>query len=764
MCLLPVSAPRVPAPASVAAGRRSRMSGRITALLCGTALCAGSLAPQIARAQEGLAPAPFLVTEGEARAAAQQPDYAFRPTPEAVLSPPSLNFYGAPGLIDMPSGEALPDGQIAVGVSNFAGQTRTTLTFQLAPRLSGSFRYTAIQDWDSDGFDTYYDRSFDVRLLALEESQYLPAVTIGLQDFVGTGIYAGEYIVATKTLTPRIKGTVGLGWGRLGSANNFGGIVSDDRPGFDVDSRGGELGTDQWFRGPQSVFGGLEWQVTDQLGVKLEYSSDAYEPEAGQRDVFDRKSDWNFGLEYQVNDAMRLGAYYLYGAELGVMAQFQFNPKGPPQAMRVPAPEPVALRPDRAANPALWSADWSARPDAQQILRDALAPALAEEGLELRGLSATGSSIDLRYTNNRYLSSANGVGRAARVLAQILPPSIETFHLTPVVGGMPASQVTLRRSDLETLEFAPQAGARLLAAAEISEAAELPPEALLTDEVVQPLTWGIGPYLEQSFFDPDDPWRFEIGIEATAAYRFSPNLTLSGTVSKEIVGTIADSDRESNSVLPRVRTDQFRYAQEGDPGIEDLVLAYTFRPGEDIYGRVTAGYLEAMFGGVSAELLWKPVDSRLGLGVELNYARQRDFDQRFGFQDYDVVTGHASAYYEFGDGYLGQVDVGRYLAGDTGATFTLSREFDNGWELGAFFTLTDVSSEDFGEGSFDKGILLSIPVGWLLGSPSKAGLSTTIRPVQRDGGQRLSVPGRLYDPVRAQHARALTRQWERVWQ
>lgn len=220
----------------------------------------------------------------------------------------------------------------------------------------------------------------------------------------------------------------------------------------------------------------------------------------------------------------------------------------------------------------------------------------------------------------------------------------------------------------------------------------------------------------------------------------------------------------SNSQLPPVRSNGVLYAREGDPGLDNLVLAYTFRPGQDLYGRVSAGYLESMFGGVSAELLWKPVDSRLALGVELNYARQRDFDQRLGFQDYDVITGHASAYYAFGDGYLGQVDVGQYLAGDKGATFTLSREFGNGWKLGGFFTLTDVSAEEFGEGSFDKGIMLTIPAGWILGQPNRTALSTTIRPLQRDGGQRLEVPGRLYDPVRAQHARALTRQWERVWQ
>lgn len=704
-----------------------------------------------------------LLTPDQASAAAAAPDYAFDPSPAAVARRPSLNFYGAPGLIDMPSGEALPDGQVSLGISNFGGQTRTTLSFQLTPRISGSFRYIGIQDWNSNGFDTYYDRSFDARFLLLEESRYLPAVTLGLQDFAGTGIYAGEYIAATKTLVPGLKATLGLGWGRLGSANSFGGLISDSRPAFDPNSTGGEPSFDQWFRGPQSLFGGLEWEVTDRLGVKLEYSTDAYTQESVQRSVFERKSDWNFGLEYQAGRDWRLGAYYLYGSELGVMAQLQFNPRNPNTPMRVAAPEPVAPRPDRAANPSLWRTDWVTNPAAQQTIEAALRPALSAEGIALRGVTASATRIELRYANLRYLSAANAVGRVSRVLARMLPPSIETFVLIPDVLGLPVSAVTLRRSDLESLEFAPQAGARLLARTGI-DSAPIPAATAAETPLESRFSWAIGPYLDQSFFDPDEPWRYEVGVEASAAYRITPNLSFGGTVSTALVGTIKDSSRTSNSVLPRVRTDQVLYAQQGDPALEALVLAYTFRPGEDLYGRVTAGYLEEMFGGISAELLWKPPTSRLGLGVELNYARQRDYDVLFGFRDYDVITGHASAYYEFGDGYLGQIDVGRYLAGDVGATFTLSREFENGWELGAFFTLTDVSAADFGEGSFDKGIMLTIPVGWILGQPNQGTLSTVLRPIQRDGGQRLRVPGRLYDPVRKAHARALTRQWERVWQ
>ena len=72
---------------------------------------------------------------------------------------------------------------------------------------------------------------------------------------------------------------------------------------------------------------------------------------------------------------------------------------------------------------------------------------------------------------------------------------------------------------------------------------------------------------------------------------------------------------------------------------------------------------------------------RWGLGADLNWVAQRDYDDPFGFDyyDYDVVTGHASLYWD--TGYYGleaQIDAGRYLAGDWGSTFTLTRRFPNG--------------------------------------------------------------------------------------
>ena len=215
--------------------------------------------------------------------------------------------------------------------------------------------------------------------------------------------------------------------------------------------------------------------------------------------------------------------------------------------------------------------------------------------------------------------------------------------------------------------------------------------------------------------------------------------------------------------LEPVRTDQALYA-ENDFTVPQLYGSRYFKIREDVDGRVTAGYVEQMFGGLSTEVLWKPSNQFWGLGIEANYVRKRDYGVDFQFLDYTVFTGHASLYADLPLDYKLQIDAGRYLAGDVGATFSLDREFDNGWLVGGFFTLTNVSAEEFGEGSFDKGMRISIPISWFTGLPSRSAAGTTLRVIQRDGGQRLQVPGRLYSTVRASHTDALESQWSRVWQ
>jgi hypothetical protein len=680
---------------------------------------------------------------------------------------PSLNFYGLPGAIDTPSATPMPDGQVAIAVSNFAGTTRTTFSFQATPRLSASFRYIGIQNFNSARFSTYRDRSFDIKYLALREGKYRPAVSIGLQDFAGTGIYAGEYVVATKSFETAKLGNLtvsgGLGWGRLGSSGSIGSPFGGNRPAFDPLSTGGSPSYDQWFRGPAAPFASVEWQVSEKVGLKAEYSSDDYAFETG-RGIFTRKSRLNFGAEYQVNERFRVGGYFLHGSEIGLSAQLQFNPKRAIVPLQVAAPASVLVRPTRQANPSAWTTAWAQSETAPIALRDIIAPKLSAAGLRLEHMKVSATSVELRVSNHKFHSYAPAIGRSARILAEILPPSVETFTIVPVNEGLALTAVTIRRSDLEALEFHPNANNALLAVTGITDATPNLEGAVGPIETYPKFDFAVGPYVAPSYFDPDEPVRADAGISAKFKFRPAEGWVIAGELRHRLAGNVTSSNRLSDSPVQRVRTEALLYAQAADTTLNNLYVSKQWKPRSNLYARVSAGYFESMFGGVSAELLWKPTSSRLAVGLEANYAQQRDFNQRLGFRDYGVATGHVSAYYEFNKGYQGQLDVGKYLAGDVGATLTLSRKFQNGFEVGGFVTLTDMASTDFGEGSFDKGVMFTIPISWMVGRPSQNSISTVIRPIQRDGGARLNVPGRLYNNVRAAHKTNLSNDWSRVWE
>ena len=132
----------------------------------------------------------------------------------------SINTYGVPGIIDMPTAGSFSDGELGFTYSKHGPNLRNTFTFQALPRVTGAFRYSGVGDRNqifiNSGY-TNWDRSFDLRIDILKENNYLPDLTIGLQDFIGTGMYSSEYLVASKTFLDKLRLTAGLGWGRLSS-------------------------------------------------------------------------------------------------------------------------------------------------------------------------------------------------------------------------------------------------------------------------------------------------------------------------------------------------------------------------------------------------------------------------------------------------------------------------------------------------------------------------------------------------------------------
>lgn len=676
----------------------------------------------------------------------------------------SIGMFGTTGLIDMPTAESQQDAELTTTLSHFSDFTRGTFTFQILPRLSGSFRYSQLNNWAVGGPITspkYYDRSFDFQYRLFDEREYLPAVAVGLRDFMGTGLYSSQYLVATKNIGSTLKVSAGLGWGRLSDSDNIQAIDS---------GLGGAPNVGSWFRGDVGGFGGVEWQTPVKgLRFKAEYSSDHYVLENellttdGQNRTrpaasFDRKSPFNFGLEYKSKNGLQYGLYYMYGSEIGLSFSSSLNPKrGTSRIDR--APVPLQTRGSNYSK----ETSWTQIPGINEKAREQLDAELNKDRIRVEALYFNGVHAEVRIKNNKYYANAQAIGRTARVMANVFPDSVESFTIVPVTDGLATSAITVNRRDLEVLENHVN-GAELLAQrVDISDASALPDGVGPAQGLYPRLSWGIAPFAELKVFDSTDPFAVTAGIRAKAKYQISPGFSISGSVAKKIIKDDTPPT-PSFSGLPHVRTDVGQYNIQGDPGLERLTADYMFKVSPAIYGRVSGGYLERMFGGVSAELLWKQADKNWGLGAEINYVKQREFEQRFGFQDYSVVTGHVSAYYETNNGFEYQLDVGRYLAGDVGATLSVDRSFDNGWRVGAYATITDASAEDFGEGRFDKGVRLEIPIGWALGTASKSTVKTSLASLTRDGGARLEIPNRLYETIRETQGTKISGSWGRFWQ
>ena len=168
---------------------------------------------------------------------------------------------------------------------------------------------------------------------------------------------------------------------------------------------------------------------------------------------------------------------------------------------------------------------------------------------------------------------------------------------------------------------------------------------------------------------------------------------------------------------------------------EEYILSqidYFISPHKNHHLMFTGGILEDMFSGLGFEYLYFKNDTNYSLGFELFSVTKRDYDWGFGTLDYQNITGHVNLHYR-NYGLIPfdmKLSYGEYLAGDIGTTIEFSRTYNNGMIFGVFASNTDVSEEQFGEGSFDKGIFFNIPIYGNL-------VNYTWRPLTKDPGAKL---------------------------
>ena len=402
------------------------------------------------------------------------------------------------------------------------------------------------------------------------------------------------------------------------------------------------------------------------------------------------------------------------------------------------------------------------------------------QGFAVDAFDVRGREAIIHVTPLRYPQPARNVGRVARVVATIAPDPVEVITVVTLQEGVEVSRISILRRDLEHTAEARGSPEELWANANIGRGGEGISATAIRNDRYPAFSWSLGPAWRMSagapftgrLVDPAlaapfvlqrlGPFTFQIWARLGAGVEFLPGLKLRGVVGRDIFNTFDRLTRRPKGNLEPVRSNLTKYLNNSELPLVRLQGDYIFSPARNFYARLSAGYFERMFGGIGGELLYRRQNARWAVGVHLNHVRQREFKQQFGFRDYQVTTGHLGLYYQFPFLDLeGSVHVGRYLAGDRGATFRLVRRFKSGVVVGAFFTRTNVSAEDFGEGSFDKGFFMTIPFDLILPQSTRRKWSIGFRPLTSDGGQMLEIGPKLYDVTADGQLDSIARGWSR---
>ncbi len=694
---------------------------------------------------------------------------------------PIASDFGGVGLIQTPTARFAPDGQLSFTGNRVSPYERYAVTFQAMPWLETTLRYSSIGNRlfsevpEFSGDQSDKDRGLDFKLKLLEETTWRPAVVVGARDFLGTGLFQAEYVVASKQIGP-LDVSFGIGWGLLGTRGHIAnplGLLSDSYRDRGGSVAGGGTLNNYYFKGERvSFFGGLRYDTPIKgLTALVEYDPNDYQSEA-RNNRFPVRSAINIGVSYQLRSWLQLGASLERGNRVGLRFSMSTNVHNKPTIPKIDPPAPP-MRRDGAPDPTpAAAASEPAVPVAMtptSALGLALERAMVDQGAVLFAADLGGTVATVYVAQTRFVDMAQGLGRLSRAAFTVLPVSYEALNVVFVEGGIRTTSVKIYRHLLaEAVNPGAGSGEVLWKKIEFAPPPPMPDEDEISyrgSVLTSPprLFWGVNPGLRNTLGRPEQFILYQAFVRVAGSLEVKPGLSVSGSVTLNLSDNFNQLRIRSDSQLQHVRSDIDQYLKEGRTAIANLQADYSFNITPSLFGHVYGGLLEEMFGGVGGEVLWRPYDAKWTVGAELAWVKQRSFKGRFGFQNYSTLTGFVTGSYRFsGPEITASVRLGRYLAKDMGGTFQLSRRFRSGATVGAFATFTDVSAAEFGEGRFDKGIFITIPLDLVFNRHVRSGVGVAWHPLIRDGGQQLVVRKPLFAVTDSTTYDSFQRDWPHI--
>ena len=615
----------------------------------------------------------------------------------------TFNNHGSIGIINLPSARFYDESSFGFTLYDGNPDQKITMTSFPFDWLEASFFYTNIQnkpyciyEFDPVCDQDYKDKGFNLKI-RLKEEGILPAIALGINDIAGTGFYSSEYLVGSYGIN-KTDFHFGIGWGNLnGSDKSFKnplGKLSDsfyDRPS-NIEDEGGQFQPSRYFSGKTaSPFLAITHVLNDKTLFKIEYDSTLIPGKIGFEES---KQDFSIGFDISISKNFLIGISHERGNSTSIKFSYKDNSK-------ISRPKYEYKKPKEKDS------------DDEYVKF-------------IRNLNNNGIGV------NKIYEGANNIGVE---LTQFTHPNIQIID---EIIRRAANDSGLKKPIKKDLRIAD-----LKAKSELDDSfkknSNLIYERRSKKRFKSNTRFSLRPFLasREEFF------KGALMIENNNEFIIKDNFFFSSNIKYSIADNFDDLKYPPVNTYPaQVRSDIKDYLQNfGD----DILIGraqfdYHLSPKENHHIMATAGILEDMFTGYGFEYLYFKQDTNYAVGFEIFEVKKRDYEMKFGTLDYENVTGHLSFYYRNYNliPFDAKISYGEYLAGDKGFTFDLSRSFSNGTKFGVFATFTDVSTSQFGEGSFDKGIYFNIPVFGNL-------INYSWRPLTKDPGAKLNRKHSLHD-------------------
>jgi hypothetical protein len=664
-----------------------------------------------------------------------------RPAQAQTTAQPLPSLQSFTGIWDMPTARVLPDWNMRIKYGKAEPYRYYGVALGVFDRLEFSGQFTEVSSVIAfPGFDYgyYKDRNAGARLVLLEEKDWLPQLSIGAYDPIGTGLFPSRYIVSSKMIGP-VDITLGLGQGLLGGENYKEINIGNSKEQFDTTF----LLSDP-FRQTRP-FGGLEYHFSPKLTISAEYSSLKYEEMFGSPEK--AEIPINFGLKYRPVKNLILQGGYMRGRELalGLSAELPLNPEG--------------ILPWRKEDP--YAADEATRWQAYAAANDEMAVLLGRElqkdGFGGVAVAVRDDALWVEARNTKYLSDAKALGRIASIADQLCPPRIETFFINLTQQGQIRQSLKSNRNNLRAFQESRIDVGGLLSFADLQLY-----DGSHYDEFFQD---GPSPSLKRakySRFDFELVPRIKTFLNNKNGFfkhkvMILPRLNFypwnNGSLTSELELTLYNEwgGLDFSPLEPdATRTDLVLYERNSAPRLSRLAFNQFVELPRNILGRFSAGIFESAYAGVGGELFRFFQDGRFGLGVEAEAVRKRDPEDDFKLND-EITNTYKTAFLNLygllwpSQGLEAGLTIGRFLAGDFGFSLNLRRSFKY-FTIGAWYTDTDTSgfTSEKNKGNKEKGVYIRVPLSIFSDKEIRGHLLYTFSSFTRDPGQRVSQPATLF--------------------